>query len=304
MKSTLKHVLGLLFISIFNFVPSFGQQHFSYQQYMDNMGPLNPTWYLSDSTNSINSIVRKQWAGIEGAPTTLVLNGHIPFNSINAATGVNLSYDTFGPEKLLNFSAFFAKAVRLSERGEYLSASLSLGVSRYEALYSSLDAQDPTFREDVMGTTGTFGLGVMFYKPQEYFVGISMPQLSMQELGNASRQDYTFSNPYYAMMGYLAKIDDVFKFKPVIMATLVKNIPTNYNFSATLYIMDALGLGLNYGTSRELGMRLSIYPSERLRVGYGYQVGTESYGVSNKGNNTQEIGLSYRFGKGVTKKFL
>lgn len=291
---------GLIFSSTVQ-----AQQNFTYNNYMDNMGPINPTWYLSDTSASIHSVVRKQWVGIDGAPTIYVLNGHIPFISLQAATGLNLSYDTFGPEKLLNMSAFFAKSVRLSERGDYLSASLSLGVSRYDALYSSLDAQDPSFRQDVSGTTGTIGLGIMFYKPEQYFVGVSMPHLSMQELGKASTpQDYQFSTPYYAMMGYLARIDEVFKVKPVVMGTLVKGLPTNYDFSATLYIQDALGLGLSYGTNRELGTRVSFYPSEHFRFGYSYQFGTESYGMSNKGNNTHEIGLGYRFGNGVKRKLL
>lgn len=293
--------LNLLFLSFF-FRISFAQQHLNYRQYMDNMGPINPTWYLSDTTSSINTIVRKQWVGFDNAPTTLIFNGHVPFNSIDAATGLNLSYDTFGPEKLLNVSAFFAKTVRLSRRGQHLSASLSLGVRRYEAIYSSLDSQDPSFRDDILKTIGTIGWGVMFYKPEEYFVGISMPQLNLKKSGTASGIE--MSTPYYGMMGYLAKVSDVFKIKPIAMVTLIEGLPTNYDFSTTLYIQDVLGLGLSYGKSRELGTRFSIFPSKHLRVSYSYQFGTESYGMSNKTNNTHEIALGYRFGKGVTKKLL
>lgn len=88
------------------------------------------------------------------------------------------------------------------------------------------------------------------------------------------------------------------------MVTRVKGLSTNFDFATTLYIQDALGLGLSYGTSRELGTRFSIFPSERLRVSYSYQFGTESYGMSNKANNIHEVGLGYRFGKGVTRKLL
>lgn len=304
MKFKLTIAFRLMCIGLFNFTHSFAQQHFSYRPYMDILGPINPTWYLSDRSNSINTVVRNQWVGIEGAPTTLVLNGHIPFNSINSATGINLSYNSLGPMKLWNISTFFAKAVRLSDRGEYLSASLSLGVSRFEALYSSLDPHDPSFKQDDLGTTGTLGVGVMFYKPEKYFVGISMPQLSMQKLGKASKQEYKFSTPYFAMIGYLAKIDDIFKIKPVILSAFIKGLPINYDFSTSLYLQDVLGLGLSYGTSRELGARLSLYPNERLRIGYSYQFGTGSDRMSSKVNNTHEIGWGYRFGKEVTKKLL
>ncbi len=284
----------------------FAQQHFSYGQYMDNMGPFNPSWYLSDASDgSVNAVVRKQWVGIDGAPTTMVLNGHLPFHSINAATGLHLSYDSFGPEKLINLVTFFAKSVRLSENETYLSASLSAGISRYEALYSGLDGIDPHFREDILETSGILGLGLMYYRPENFFVGFSAPQLSFQELGIGSkRAEQHYNTPYYFMAGYLANLGDSFKIKPVVMGTRIKGLPNSVDVSATLYIQDALGLGLSYGTNKEMGTQLSFYASGNLRLGYSYQFGTESYGRSNKGNNTHEIGLGYRFGKELGKKLL
>lgn len=283
----------------------FAQQHFSYNQYMHNMGPINPTWYLSDRAYSFHAGVRKQWVGIEGAPSTLILNGHIPFNTINSATGLNLMYDTFGPEKLLNVSSFFAKAVRLSESEEYLSASISVGFNRYEALYSALDSQDPIFRDDVQETSFTLGIGLMFYIPEKFFAGFSVPHLSMREMGIASNDaEYQFNTPYYLMLGYLGSLNEVFKLKPVILATHTEGLGTAVDFSTTLVIQDALGLGLNYGSSRDLGAQVSVYANERLRIGYSYQFGTNSYGLSNGGNNTHEIGVGYRFGKGIGKKLL
>lgn len=283
---------------------SSAQQHFSYNQYMHNLGPINSAWYLSDSSASLNAVVRKQWVGIEGAPSTLILNGHVPLNGIQAATGINLSYDSFGNEKLFDINAFFAKSVRLSE-DEYLSAFLSLGFNRYEAIYSGLDGQDPAFRDDVLENMGMIGFGVMFYIPEKFFVGFSVPRLSIRELGIGSKQEeYSFNTPYYITAGYLGKLSEGFKIKPVILATQTKGFQTAIDFSTTLYIADAIGLGLNYGTSRELGAQISLFTGNHLRFGYSYQFGTESYGASNLANNTHEVGVGYRFGKGLTKKFL
>lgn len=280
------------------------QQPFHYSQYMNNLGPINPTWYLSDPSASINGAVQQQWMGFEDAPRTFVLNGHVPLQSIGAATGLNLSYDTYGPEKLMEVSTFFAKAIRLSDQ-EFLSASLSVGVNRYEARYSGLDGSDPAFRDDILETTGTIGLGVMFYIPEKFFAGFSVPKLSLRELGiGSNRNEYDFNTTYYLMAGYLGKLNEVFKIKPVIMATHSKKLSTAVDVSATVYTMDIVGLGLNYGTSRELGAHASIYVNDRLRIGYSYQFGTASYGGANIGNNTHEIGLGYRFGKVLAKKLL
>lgn len=295
----------LLILLILLPLASDAQQHFSYNQYMHNLGPINPAWYLSDPATSLNTVVRKQWVGIEGAPSTLILDGHIPLSKFQAATGLNLSYDSFGAEKLFDIKAFFAKSVRLSEDEEYLSASLSIGLNRYEALYSGLDGHDPAFRDDVLETTGTFGFGAMFYIPEKFFAGFSAPRLSMRELGIASSQgEYSFNTPYYITAGYLGKLSDVFKIKPVILVMHTKELQTAFDFSTTLYIADAIGLGLNYGTSKELGTQFSILVNDRLRFGYSYQFGTESYGRSNVGNNSHEVGFGYRFGKEVKKRLL
>jgi hypothetical protein len=43
-------------------------QSFSFTQYMDNLTPLNPAYSLLDKANPVNTMARKQWVGINGAP--------------------------------------------------------------------------------------------------------------------------------------------------------------------------------------------------------------------------------------------
>lgn len=298
-----KVFLGIL--GLFISGTAYGQRTLNYSQYTQNPGPINPTWYLSDSSASVHGLVRTQWLGMDGAPSTYSVNGNVPLKGMGSAVGMNLSYDSFGLDKLMDVSAFFAKSVQLSQSGKYLSASLSLGVRRYEAQYSGLDPMDPVFRDDVQETVGTVGLGVMFYEPERFFVGFSLPRLSMQELGIASaRKDYHFNSTYYLMAGYLAKLNEVFKLKPAVLASTTKGLPNTYDVSATLYMQEAIGVGLSYGTSKQLGAHASIYASNRLSFGYNYQFSTEAFGGFNIGSNTHEIGVAYRFGEGVRRKLL
>lgn len=296
-------ILGIL--GLFISGVAYGQKSLNYSQYTQKPGPINPNWYLSDPSTSVHGLVRTQWLGMDGAPSTYRINGHVPFRGIGAATGMNLSFDSFGLEKLIDVSAFFGKSVRLSQSGKYLSASLSVGARRYEAQYSGLDPLDPVFRDDVQETVGTVGLGVMFYESERFFVGFSLPRLSMQELGIASnRREYHFNATYYLMAGYLARLNEVFKLKPAVLASTTKGIPNTFDVSTTLYLQDAVGVGLSYGTSRDLGAHASIYASNRLSFGYNYQFSTEAFGGFNIGNNSHEIGVSYRFGEEVRRKLL
>src|SRR5471030_1870392 len=118
------------------------QQFFSYSQYMNNLTPLNPAYSLLDNNGSINALVRKQWVGIPGAPTTYIFNANLPLESIGASAGLIAMDDQFAVEHLTEINAYFAKSVRLTEN-DYLSVSINAGLMRYMANYSSLDPSDP-----------------------------------------------------------------------------------------------------------------------------------------------------------------
>src|ERR1700761_6877618 len=89
-KKHIQKLIVLLLIALFG-VKEEGlaqSQSFSFTQYMDNLTPLNPAYSLLDQANSINTMARKQWVGIDGAPTTFLINGNVPIQSIEGAAGL------------------------------------------------------------------------------------------------------------------------------------------------------------------------------------------------------------------------
>ncbi|HEY9559474.1 MAG TPA: PorP/SprF family type IX secretion system membrane protein [Anseongella sp.] len=191
-------------------------------------------------------------------------------------------------------------SVRLSET-EYLAASMGFGLRRYEARYSNLDPADPLFQDDIMETVGTISLGLMYFIPERFYMGLSVPRISFRELGRASEEGSRYwKNHYYFAMGYLAPLGENLKIKPAILASHAPNIPLHADFSAILYMKDRLGLGMNYRTNNEMGAILTIFPSRRLQFGYSYQFGLESYRLGQVNDGTHEITLSYRFGEGAS----
>src|SRR3569833_2672104 len=81
-----------VFLALFTFgtvKPAIAQtQQFTFTQYMDNLTPLNPAYSLLDQAGSVNTMARKQWVGIDGAPTTFLINANIPVPSIEGAAGL------------------------------------------------------------------------------------------------------------------------------------------------------------------------------------------------------------------------
>lgn len=278
------------------------QQEFSYTQFMDNLAPINPAYSLIDKSGSINALIRKQFVGIDGAPNTFIFNTSFPLESINASTGLLISNDQFGVEQNTEINAFFAKAVQVGD-SEYLSVSLSAGIKKYVADYSTLDPNDPQFRNDVRETKPNLGFGILLYT-DTYYVGVSVPELTVTGLGTASVQDNSnFRNHYYLAGAILENLDEDFKFKPAALFSYVKGTSLIANLSGTLYVKEVLGIGLSYRTTKSAAGLFSINTSS-FRLGYSYQFNTASNNLGGFNSTTHEVSLTYRFGKVTNPKLL
>jgi type IX secretion system PorP/SprF family membrane protein len=272
---------------------------FSYTQYMDNLTPFNPAYSLLDKAASINTLARRQWLGVDGSPTTFLANVNIPLESIDGAAGLIVMNDKFAIEHQTEVNAYFAKAIQLSSKN-FLSVSLNAGIRNYVANYSSLDATDPVFANDVRETKPNLGFGVMFYTDW-YYVGISVPELTITSLGTASVQDNNnFKNHYYFSGALITDLDDDVIFKPATLVSYVQGVPLIADFSGTFILKQTLGLGVNYRTNNEMAGILTINV-DNFHIGYSYQFGVASDNLGGFNMPTHEITLSYRFGKGAGK---
>ncbi|WP_345955591.1 PorP/SprF family type IX secretion system membrane protein [Mucilaginibacter sp. PAMB04168] len=281
------------------------QQLFNYTQYMHNLVPVNTAAAVLEQAESVNVVIRRQLTGIEGAPSTFIFNGQLPIESIGATAGLVLLNDQFAIERLTEINAFLAKRIRLAQGGQYLSVSLNLGIRRYTANYSSLDATDPQFRNDVRESRPNIGFGILYHSAR-YYLGVAVPEFTTRSLGQASLVDNSFFSSHYNFSGAYLLGDEggEVRVKPSVLASYAKDLPLVCNFSTTLYLKSTLGLGANYRTNKEMAGILS-YTSDLLKVGYSYQFGTVNNNVVNGfRNNTHEITFTYRFGNNLGNRSL
>jgi type IX secretion system PorP/SprF family membrane protein len=283
-------------LTINNKVKAQQQQAFSYTQYMDNLTPLNPAYSLLDKAGSVTTLARKQWIGIDGAPTTFLLNANLPLESINGAAGVIVMNDQFAIEHETEANMYFAKGIQVGV-DDYLAVSLNAGLRNYIANYSSLDSADPTFKNDVRETKPNVGFGVMYYT-DKYYLGISVPELTVTSLGTASVQNNTnFRNHYYFSGALITSTSDDIKFKPAMLLSYENGVPLIADISGTFYLKEILGLGVNYRTNNEMAGIITINIDD-FHIGYSYQFGTSSANLGSFNIPTHEVTLSFRFGKG------
>src|ERR1700744_6814814 len=231
------------------------QQSASYTQYMDNLTPLNSAYSLLDKAASVNTLLREQYVGINGAPNTFIFNGNLPIENINGAAGLIINNDNFAIEHQTEVNVYFAKSVQLAQNN-YLAVSLNGGFRNYIADYAGLAPGDPSFADDIRETKPSVGFGVLYYTDKYYF-GVSVPQLTFRDLGVGSilENDY-FRNHYYfsgaGLFNFSGDGSSDIQIKPAALVSYVRGVPLIADISGTFYFKHALGLGVNYRTNNEM----------------------------------------------------
>lgn len=311
---------SLLLLFVFFSLTSAAQYN-SYQTFQTHeIGLINPAWYSSDKAVAVHAIGSKV-AGMQGYPSAYAFGIALPL-SMKSSGGLNLNHYSLGAQRELSASSFFAHSFKMSNRNQFLSAYLSAGFDRYTLVMPMpLDPNDVLVSGgDLHTTEATIGLGAMFYAPEKYFVGFSVPYLSLQALGLRAKQvKNVYSANYFLMAGYLGKINDVFKIKPVATVVLFKEdshalfrnydfsesskLHSNVNLSTVLYIYDTYGIGVNYDTDKRIGAYAAYQPGNKLKISIAWNsyVGEELRMIQ---DTDFKLGVSYRFGSELLKKLL
>jgi len=298
-KQALIIVLSLFaFVVISTRVAAQTEQPFSYTQYMDNLAPINPAYSLLDQAGSLNTLASKQLIGINGSPTSFLINGDVPLPSITSSAGFSVLSDQLAIEKEIEVNAYFAKAIQVGPE-DYLAVSLNAGLRNYTALYSSLEGtqQDQEFAVDVRQTKPNVGFGIMYYTDW-YYIGLSVPELTITSLGTASVQNNNnnFSNHYYFEAAMLTSMGEDFKFKPAALVSYSSGVPVLADLSGTIYLKEILGVGVNFGTDKTMAGILTLN-FDQFHVGYSYKFSIGAQDLGGVNNATNEVTLCYRFGK-------
>ena len=277
------------------FYTSYAQQTFTNTQYMNNLTPYNPAYSLMNNGGTADALIRKQWQGIPGAPSTFIFDGSMPISSINGSSaGLMIRNDNFAVENFTEANALFAKSIQLSGN-QYLGVSINAGVRWYKATYSSLDPNDPVLANDINETKANIGFGVIYYS-DDYYLGLSVPELTIRSLGNASVQENnSFRNHYYFAGAFVTKLVDDISLKPATLVSYSRGVPVIADISATAIFKNTLGFGVNVRTNSEVAGIISVaYRS--FRLSYSYQFGTSSNSLIGVNNATNEVTLRYCFG--------
>ncbi|MFD2581003.1 type IX secretion system membrane protein PorP/SprF [Pedobacter vanadiisoli] len=289
------------------------QQDAQYSQYMFNGIYINPAYAGYKEVLNVHSFYRSQWTGITGAPRSMSLAVDAIANSGNVGLALQVASDKLGAQNNLSIYGNYAYRIRMNDDGSSrLALGLGVGMVQLGIDGSLLNPNNPEPNQPVgmQSTIVPDARAGVYFANDKYYAGFSADNLIATYI-NIDR--YAFipqpKPHYYLTAGALFPLSEDFQLKPSFLLKDDRGGPTSLDLNAFLMIKDFIWIGGSYRTGvklydksylqRDLTPRnsavaaIQIFPSEKIRIGYGYDFSIGP--LQGYSSGTHEISIAYSF---------
>ena len=293
----MKKIVTLVFVLISGL--SYAQQDAQFSNYMYNTLSFNPAYAGSRGTTSIYLSQRKQWVGLEGAPSTNSLSYHSPLGSSNVVgIGLSLLNDAIGPVEENLISLDISYSIQTSYDSQF-SFGLRASAHMLNVDFTQLNIFNPS---DVLAQSNinnrvspNIGFGMFWYSDKSY-VGFSIPNLLETSHINKDLNPSVSSISkerlhYHFTAGHVFNISQDILFKPAILTKIVSGTPFQLDLSSNFQIYDKFTIGASYRLDAAVSFLGGFQINRNLLLGYAYDFDTNNLSTYNSGSH--EVFLRY-----------
>jgi hypothetical protein len=259
----------LMFLS---FLEASAQQDPNYTQYMYNMSAINPAYAGSKENMTGGLLYRKQWVGLDGAPSTGTFFLNTPVGK-NVGVGLSMVSDKIGPVEENNLSADFSYTLNLGGERR-LALGLKAGLAMHKADFGLVipTLPDPNDEAWLANPSSKFNVGTgLFYYTNKYYVAFSMPSMLKTTYLDYNGTKYGSEVSHYFLTGgYVFDTNPTVKFKPFSMIKMAPGAPTSFDLSSNFLFYDKFEAGATYRFQDSFGVMVNYMITPNLRLGYAY----------------------------------
>lgn len=297
MNLTIKYIQLLLLIVLTG--GAYAQQQPIYSQYMFNMLTINPAYAGSHDVLGATALYRKQWVGIPGAPQTTILGVDMPANQNWLGLGLQLFSDKIGVENTSGLISSYAFRMHLFTTEDEFAIGVQAGLSNFKADYTQVDLinpYDPSFAGNIVNVWLPSLGGGFYYHNDEFYVGLSSPNLLTSSLKNKSVVTQSavsskLTSHFFFTTGYEFPLSDNLQLKPSLLVKAVAGAPIQADVNMNLWIDDRLSVGASYRTGDAIAAMVEVNLTSQFKLGYSYEKSISNLGQFSQG--THELMLHY-----------
>jgi type IX secretion system PorP/SprF family membrane protein len=238
-----------------------------YTQYMFNKLAFNPATAGSNDHLSLNLLHRQQWIGIEGAPSTQVLSGHMPIMGDKVGVGATLVHDKAGPTEVFSFSMAYAYRMKLGNNLK-LAVGLQAGMTDWHGDWFNIAVEqgsDPAFQHNFSRYMLNVGAGA-YLTGKRFYIGFGCPQILEHHLRNTDDQSHPAYSSLYRHFYTMAGLDLPFRSRDIVFkpSILIKSAGFFSGYQRDLE-------SYNVGAPNAVDLDFAFYFYRTLWVGTGYR---------------------------------
>lgn len=263
----MRNSLIILFAFFASF--TFAQNTVRFSQFNLTKSLYNPGALATDASITADLIYRNQWAGVDGAPSTIGFNAAYELTD-EMAVGINFYNDRIGLNQTNSVSAMYAYRLIFEPR-KYLAFGLGIGadnISSGLASASTITANDPAFSQSFskFNLNSSFGI---YYRTSNFYAGASIPQLFQNTLSGSEKGFRPDRWHYMAIAGYFWEVSDRFVFNPNLQVKATMHAPLQADLVLRGLTGD-LGFSLGYRSENSLIAGVDYMIARRVRIGYSF----------------------------------
>jgi len=279
------------------------QQDPQYTQYMYNMNIINPAYTGSTEGLSVGALYRSQWVGLDGGPETFTFNVHSPVGK-QVGLGLSVISDQIGPVKETNAYIDFSYTIPLGTVTK-LAFGIKGGFTFHDIGLIGLDVIDdfdPNFQSNINEMTPNVGAGVYFYKPNKYYISVSVPNiLNGVHLDTNGTKIGSEKEHFFAAAGYVFDLSENFKLKPHTLLKYATNAPVSYDINANVFMYNMVEVGLGYRLQDSFSGMINFQVSNNMRIGYAYDAIRSDLDIVTNSSHEIFINFDLNFTKKVSR---
>lgn len=276
---------------------AWAQQDPTFTQYMYNRFGLNPAAAGYAGAWQIVGVGRLQWIGIDGHPSTFMLNAHTPVSFLRGGVGLQLMGDQIGPFRTTDIKLAYAFRIPIGTAGSALQIGVAGGV-----LSKSLDGAalrpeqipDPAlFNRMATLLLPDIAAGIYFTLPEDrFYIGVASTHLtepSLKEFTSTGRS--RIPRHIYATSGYTLNLSETVRLIPsVFFKTAGSQLSVDANLSLSV---EPVVIGASYRLQDAASLLVGLQATEALFVGYSYDYVLSRLGAFTSGSH--ELVVRYSF---------
>ncbi len=298
------------------------QQDVQFSQYLFNSLFINPAYAGYKEDLYFNGVIRKQWVNFPGAAETgaVSLDGLTNSETKNIGLGGQITWDRLGPQTTTSVFGSYSYRIRLDEDdSKRLCIGFGFGFNQYSldgTTFQYTDANDPLIPTGSLSVIKPDARVGIYYFTPTFFASLSgMDLFSLYNKGKIYLSNGTAiaseaaAAHIYLSMGGLMNLSENVKVKPSFMikedfhgptsldlnlfALLSEKlwVGTSYRTAVTLWHKSAIGSDLN--KSGALSIMAELFATERLRIGYSYDIITSNLSSYQAGSHEISVGLLF-----------